>query len=429
MGRRDEPTHLHDGALTASERWKVAAALLAASAVGVGSCVSPDDDLLVERAKVVYGMDDRVEYFDVSSEAPRALMADSIVALVPRSAVRSENGRLIFDAPTWGEAAGLCPGERFADETAAAFCTGVLVDWDLVLTAGHCVHLLALQDFWVVFGYHYDAPGRLAATQADLATPIAVVGEALDPVGVEPRLDYAWIRLAHAVAPPRQPVPVRLSAGTFAPGDPLVAIGAVGGTALKLDGGGKVRDARADQLDYFVADTDTAHGSSGGGAFDSGLALAGVLARGGTDFAPTESFCNTTVRVSDPAQAEEQFTYAARAVESLCRADPTASSLCRADCGEPCLATPMAAEGGCAVAGSGSRRPEAPTPGVAIVLVFVAAMTASVRERSRSMRTREHAKARRSARGAHPGAARDLRRGDGRGQQITDRYSHLKEPS
>ena len=84
-------------------------------------------------------------------------------------------------------------GEPFADEDAAAFCSGVLVDWDLVLTAGHCVHLLALQDFWVVFRLRLRFPGHIAASDTDLATPIAVVSEALDPEGVEPRLDYAWI--------------------------------------------------------------------------------------------------------------------------------------------------------------------------------------------------------------------------------------------
>ena len=144
----------------------------------------------------------------------------------------------------------------------------MLVDWDLVLTAGHCVHLLALRDFGVVFGYYDDAPGHLAAGADDLETPIAIVSEALDPAGVEPRLDYAWLRLARRMAPPRRPVPVRRAQVALASGQAIVSIGAPGGTPIKVDRGGMVRDARPETFDYFVADTDTAHGSSGGGAFN-----------------------------------------------------------------------------------------------------------------------------------------------------------------
>jgi hypothetical protein len=335
---------------TKGERRGAAVALLAAAAVSWGGCGVGPDGLVVERSTIVYGADDRLEYFEVGSQEVRALLADSMVALVARSFVRSEGAALTFEAPTWGETADLCPGEPFADQPSAAFCTGVLVDWDLVLTAGHCVHLLALRDFGLLFGYYNDAPGHPAARDDDVETPVAIVSEALDPAAVEPRLDYAWLRLARRVAPPRRPVPVRRAQAALASADTIVSLGAIGGTPIKVDGGGVVRDPRPQTLDYFVADTDTAHGSSGGGAFDQDLVLAGVLARGGPDIFQTEAGCDATVRVPEGQDAQEQFTYAHRAMEGLCRDDPAASSLCRLDCGDPCAALPWQDDTGCSLA-------------------------------------------------------------------------------
>ena len=126
------------------------------------------------------------------------------------------------------------------------------------------------------------------------------------------------------------------------------------GGFLKLDSGGRIRDARRDVGDYFVADTDTFGGGSGGGAFDAQMNLFGILARGGTDFVAADAGCNAVVQQPDGSAADEQFTYAHRAVEGLCAKDPAASSLCRPDCGNPCRATPApppASDGGCSIEG------------------------------------------------------------------------------
>jgi Trypsin-like peptidase domain len=291
-------------------------------------------------SSVVYGADDRKEYFDVASPEERSLMAESMVALVPRSALSWSEGNAVVAAPSWGEAGNLCAGERFADQPAGAFCSGVLVDWDLVLTAGHCVRLLALKDFAIVFGYYYAQPGHLALGR-DVATPVSIVSEALDPGGAEPRLDYAWLRLEHPVGSQRRPAPTYVRPASLARGDSLVSIGTGGGVPAKLDDGGEILDNRAAQADYFVADTDTVKGSSGGGGFDHGLNLAGVLVRGQMDLVPTDAGCNATVQLPDAdAGAGEEFTYAHRAVEGLCASGLNASSLCRADCENPCQALP-----------------------------------------------------------------------------------------
>jgi hypothetical protein len=318
---------------------------------------------------LIHGADDRLEYFDVGSPDLRARMSQSMVALVPRARIIEQGRAVVLTAPTLGEQEELCQGERFAEQPAAAFCTGVLVDWDLVLTAGHCLRLLALDDFAVVFGYYEPSPGALAPLE--LRAPTEIVNEALDARGGAQRLDYGWIRLGAPVAPPRRPVPVFVRPPPLTRGDAVISVGTPGGVPLKLDRGGAVRDPREATGDYFSADTDTSHGSSGGAAFDERLSLVGVFVRGGTDSLLTPDDCRREVHDPDDAASEEQFTYVHRAVEALC-ADELASSICRPDCGNPCQAAPwpvLVAGGGCAMTRDGQGSPWALALGVALSAV------------------------------------------------------------
>jgi MYXO-CTERM domain-containing protein len=127
-----------------------------------------------------------------------------------------------------------------------------------------------------------------------------------------------------------------------APCTPLAAVSAPGGTPLKSDAGAVLADPGQPWLDYFMASTDTARGSSGGPAFDASLAVLGILGRGGDDYASTPQGCRETL-LQPPEAAEEEFTYASRALEGLCAAGPQVSSLCRTDCGDPCSASPSSA--------------------------------------------------------------------------------------
>jgi hypothetical protein len=302
------------------------------------------------------------------------------VALVPRAGLTVDQKGIRMQSPSLGQSGGLCPGERFADQPAASFCSGVLVDWDLVLTAGHCVRLLVLDDFAVTFDYHYVAPGTLALDRDDLYAPVKIVSEALDPPGREPRLDYAWIRLDRPVRPPRRPAPVFVAPPALEHEQPIVVFGTPGGVPMKWDDGARVRDARTSTADYFLADADASHGASGGGAFDQNQALLGVLARGGPDLLTTEAGCNVTVRQSDGALASEQFSYAHRAVEGLCRNGGLESSLCRRDCGNPCVALPPPDASGCSVAARGS--PFGVISGAGLLLVYVTVCRRARRQRT-----------------------------------------------
>jgi hypothetical protein len=351
---------------------------LHAVALALIGCSAPPLDADRSQA-IVYGPDDRVEAYEVGSPLARALVTASMVALVRRSNLDAQR-HLSSAIPTWQRAAGLCPGEPFGDQPAAAFCSGVLVDDDLVLTAGHCLRLLPLSEIAVVFGYFYEAAGQLAMRPADVVEPVAIVAERLDDEGAPRRADFGWIRLARPAPRPRSPAPLSLRESALAVGAPLTVISTGGGVPFKADEGARVAQADAAARGFFVAGSDTSAGSSGGGAFDAHGALIGILARGGIDFATTPAGCATTMRVP-AAEAAEEYTHTAEAVAGLCTAGPETSTLCRADCGEPCRALPRPEDtstdasdlGGCAVARGPAIGRDRALPWALFVILLLAA--------------------------------------------------------
>ncbi|MET0412257.1 MAG: trypsin-like serine protease, partial [Polyangiaceae bacterium] len=147
-------------------------------------------------AAIVYGQDDRSDLYEQADD-PRARIADAAVALLPRSTLANRRGpELARGLSSWEDDGGLCPGEPFGDQPVAAFCSGVLVDWDLVLTVAHCVEDIPLDEVAMVMGFYYVEPGVLGSAPADVLQPIAIV-DATHGVGFDDSLlDYAWVRLA-----------------------------------------------------------------------------------------------------------------------------------------------------------------------------------------------------------------------------------------
>lgn len=293
-------------------------------------------DLGSAQAAFVNGADDRREYFEVTDGAERAEFEQSLVALVPQYnalALAQGNAKALS---TWGEVNSLCEEEPFVDQPSASFCSGVLVDWDLVLTSGHCVSVVPLSELRIVFNYYYREPGELAVSEEDIYQVEEVVAARTDRDPGAGRLDFGWLRLKQPVRPPHRPTRLQTGSSGAALGDVVISISAGGGAPLKLDAGGQVLDLRAETNDYFIADTDTSEGSSGGAAFTEDLTLLGTLARGAPDFVRTDAGCWTTDSASSPLEAREQFTYAYRSVQALCEREPS-SWLCDPSCDDsPC---------------------------------------------------------------------------------------------
>ena len=272
----------------------------------------------------------------------RAALEQFTVALMTDSAAAALTSGHVGALPTWSEINSLCDGEPFGEQPAAAFCSGVLVDWNLVLTSGHCVNALPQQNLRVVFDYYYQAEGELAVQDEDIYGVERVVVSRRDEPSPNDgeRLDFAWLELARPAAAPHRPAPTYTRRRGADESDRVISIGAGGGVPIKWDEGGRVRYTRSEFDDYLIADTDTSQGSSGGGLFDENLVVLGSLARGAADFARTDAGCYVTSSESDPSAAREQFTYVHRAVEALCDTG-SSSPLCDDSCGEPCDASTL----------------------------------------------------------------------------------------
>src|SRR5438309_6987165 len=62
------------------------------SAESLGKVASP----------IVYGADDRLEYFEVARPDRRARMSNSLVGFVPKAFIGEQAGRVAISAPSWG---------------------------------------------------------------------------------------------------------------------------------------------------------------------------------------------------------------------------------------------------------------------------------------------------------------------------------------
>ncbi|MBZ4419347.1 serine protease [Myxococcus sp. RHSTA-1-4] len=282
-----------------------------------------------DKKPVVYGTDDRMDVYAHPDATLRARAQQATVALMNPSDFNATNpNNVTFNASTLRSAYNLCSTERFLDDLTPAFCSGTLIDDDLVLTAGHCItSASACTNTRFVFNFYRTAAGAMqTVTTADIFSCQSIVVRQQATVNGR-NLDYAILRLDRAATPRFTPAPVRAGNSAMAAGANVTVIGSGSGIPFKIDSGGSVRDARASTLDYFVASTDTFGGNSGSGVYEmSGYTVAGILVRGETDYVSNGS-CSIVNVCAESGCRGEDITYVWPAVEAYC-AVATSERLC-----------------------------------------------------------------------------------------------------
>ncbi|MBN8232679.1 trypsin-like peptidase domain-containing protein [Corallococcus macrosporus] len=318
---------------TSSRRTLLGTLLCTLSLVACGPApeAEPTDTtpLGTEKQPVVYGTDNRTDVYAHANATLRARAQQSTVALMNPSDFNATNiNNVTFNASTLRSAYNLCTSERFLDDPTPAFCSGTLIDDDLVLTAGHCItSASACTSTRFVFNFYRTAAGTLqTVTTADIFSCKEIVARQQGTVGGR-NLDFAVVRLDRPATPRFTPAPIRAGNAALPVGTNVTVIGSGSGIPFKIDSGGSVRDARAGTLDYFVGTTDTFGGNSGSGVYENnGYTVAGILVRGETDYKASGS-CNVVNTCTETGCRGEDITYVRPAIDEYCGV-ATSTRLC-----------------------------------------------------------------------------------------------------
>ncbi len=276
-------------------------------------------ELGAQEQEVVYGTDNRTDVYAYPASVLRQRAEQSTVALMAPSALNTTNANNVtFNAPTLRSAYNLCSTQRFLDDPTPAFCSGTLIDDDLVLTAGHCITSSDCANTRFVFNfYRTSATALKTVTTADIFSCQSVVARQLGTVNGR-NLDYAIVRLDRAATPRFVPAPIRPGNTALSVNAGVSVIGSGSGIPFKIDDGGKVRTNRSSTLDYFVATTDTFGGNSGSGVYENdSFTVAGILVRGDTDYV-SQGSCRVVNQCTETGCGGESITYVRPAVDHYC---------------------------------------------------------------------------------------------------------------
>ncbi len=295
-------------ALADSGAGQSAPKVVSASAVNGGRTVISDTPWVpgLGGEKVVYGTDDRVDVYQETDPALKAL-AGSVCALISISDLTAlGGGGWQIDASAY-RYQGLppCAGEPFATQPTAAYCTGFLVGSDIVATAGHCYDTSDYAGVRFVFGFEMKdaSTPNLDVADNQVYTGVVLLGHELN---TSTGLDYSVIQLDRAVtAPGAAPLAIRCT-GTVPVGTAVGVIGYPSGLPEKIAFGATTHVISNTPTGYFVANLDTYAGNSGSPVFNAGTGVVeGILVRGNTDFNVNGSCFVSNVLPDTTVDAEE----------------------------------------------------------------------------------------------------------------------------
>lgn len=237
----------------------------------------------VKQAKIVYGIDNRIETYQ-ASDRDQAL-ASSTAGMIQDPKLVDLGDHFMLPPTNMIDGMGLCEAERFSDQPKSVICSGFLVGPDLLVTAGHCVTSQTSCDgVSFVFDYKIEEDSK----RANIIVPKSSVYHCAKLLeGQNPSLngntrDFALIRLDRVV---KGKVALKYRTdGTIGNFQKVKVIGHPSGLPQKIAGGAKVFTNDLTKT-YFETNLDTFGGNSGSAVFNDNTGMVeGILVRGAKDY-------------------------------------------------------------------------------------------------------------------------------------------------
>ena len=247
-------------------------------AVGCDLGIPEDPGIGTASKPVIYGDDDRVEYYQATAAQRGA--ADSVFVVVDTSELSCSGGDCTLLTVPYDDwfAEGLCEDEAFRDQPTLGYCSAFLVGEDRIATAGHCVTSSECAHTAFVPRFRVDFEGGSAPTTIPEAEVLHC--DSMVVRKYKRNDDYAVFTLT-APAVGLTPLCIRRS-GTVAVGTDLVIIGHPYTLPQKIAGGAMVQ---SNAKNFFNANLDDYGGNSGSPVFDAEtMEVQGILVRGNTDY-------------------------------------------------------------------------------------------------------------------------------------------------
>jgi hypothetical protein len=226
---------------------------------------------------VIYGNDDRVDYYSIMSEEVKE-NADAVASSWFSWEIKdNRDGTSSLETIPFKEGYNLAPGEPFSDQPIGAHCTAFLVAPDVMVTAGHCINKENIFKIRFVFGYKKIDRRTIRTTieNENIYKPTKIIAWKLNSKGA----DYAIVKLDRPV---KGIEPLELSSQDVKMGDYVYIIGYPVGLPLKYAPNAEVKGSWSSK--YFTASLDSYGGNSGSPVFNEKHEVVGILVRGESDF-------------------------------------------------------------------------------------------------------------------------------------------------
>lgn len=240
--------------------------------------------------KVIYGMDDRMDVYE-SSDSMMKELSRATAAQILNTNLEGDGDSYTIKSRTLEEQ-GICKSEPFANQLAAANCSGFLVGPDTLVTAGHCINAVTDCDnhAWVFdFANTTEEKGSFSFDKSQVFRCTKIIAREKNSSTMN---DFAVLKLDRPVTG-RTPLKYR-TAGKPSDDAVFTVIGHPSGLPLKITAAADMRDNT--KPIYFSTNADTYGGNSGSAVVDSRTGIVeGILVRGDQDYQQLE---NETCMVS-----------------------------------------------------------------------------------------------------------------------------------